>query len=188
MKRFVPLLLGGMLLLILQTTWLSYFPIQWIRPDVLLIFTLYLAFIFPPVLGGILAFFIGYLMDVFSGNTLGFYTFSRTLVFFATQFLKERFYLEGFSFQFLFAFIFSILEGGLILVLINGLEPVSFGNLYSSLFTFLLPQSFCTGLVCPLSLFPFQEGGIVIISSVRAGNQGRGIGHDGIKHPEDGGF
>jgi rod shape-determining protein MreD len=158
MKRFVPLLLAGILLLILQTTWLSFFPIQRIRPDLLLIFTLYLAFLFPPFLGGILAFFMGYLMDLFSGNTLGFYTFSRTLVFFATQFLKERFYLEGFSFQFLFAFIFSILEGGLLLILINGLEPVSFGNLYSSLFTFLLPQSFCTGLVSPLLFFLFKKG------------------------------
>jgi len=158
MKRFVPLLLAGILLLILQTTWLSFFPIQRIRPDLLLIFTLYLAFLFPPFLGGILAFFMGYLMDLFSGNTLGFYTFSRTLVFFATQFLKERFYLEGFSFQFLFAFIFSILEGGLLLILINGLEPVSFGNLYSSLFTFLLPQSFCTGLVAPLLFFLFKKG------------------------------
>ncbi len=158
MKRFVPLLLAGILLLILQTTWLSFFPIQRIRPDLLLIFTLYLAFLFPPFLGGILAFFMGYLMDLFSGNTLGFYTFSRTLVFFATQFLKERFYLEGFSFQFLFAFIFSILEGGILLMLINGLEPVSFGNLYVSLFGFLLPQSLFTGLVAPFLFFLFQKG------------------------------
>jgi rod shape-determining protein MreD len=158
MKRFVPLLLAGILLLILQTTWLSFFPIQRIRPDLLLIFTLYLAFLFPPFFGGILAFFMGYLMDLFSGNTLGFYTFSRTLVFFATQFLKERFYLEGFSFQFLFAFIFSILEGGILLMLINGLEPVSFGTLYVSLFAFLLPQSFFTGLVAPFLFLLFQKG------------------------------
>ena len=158
MKRFVPLLLAGILLLILQTTWLSFFPIQRIRPDLLLIFTLYLAFLFPPLLGGILAFFMGYLMDLFSGNPLGFYTFSRTLVFFATQFLKERFYLEGFSFQFLFAFIFSILEGGILLMLFNGLQPVFFGNLYVSLFGFLLPQSFFTGLVAPFLFFLFQKG------------------------------
>ena len=174
MKRFVPLLLAGILLLILQTTWLSFFPIQRIRPDLLLIFTLYLAFLFPPFLGGILAFFMGYLMDLFSGNTLGFYTFSRTLVFFATQFLKERFYLEGFSFQFLFAFIFSILEGGLLLILINGLEPVSFGNLYSSLFTFLLPQSFCTGLVAPLLFFLFKKGTSLLFRQPEQGIKAEG--------------
>ena len=169
MKRFVPLLLAGILLLILQTTWLSFFPIQRIRPDILLIFTLYLAFLFPPILGGTLAFFMGYLMDVFSGNTLGFYTLSRTLVFFATQFFKERFYLEGFSFQFLFAFIFSILEGGFLLILINGLEPVSLGNLYSSLFTFLLPQSFFTGLVSPLLFLLFQKAASLLFQHPEQG-------------------
>jgi rod shape-determining protein MreD len=174
MKRFVPLLLAGILLLIFQTTWLPLFPIQRIRPDLLLIFTLYLAFLFPPILGGILAFFMGYLMDVFSGNTLGFYTFSRTLVFFATQFFKERFYLEGFSFQFLFAFIFSILEGGLLLILINGLEPVSFGNLYSSLFTFLLPQSFCTGLVAPFLFFLFKKVASLLFRQPEQGIKARG--------------
>ena len=120
MRRFFLLLVAGILLLIVQTTWLSLFPVQRMRPDLLLIFTLYLAFLFPPFLGGILAFFTGYLMDLFSGNTLGLYAFSRTLVFFATQFLKERFYLEGFSFQFLFAFAFSFVEGGLLLAFPKG--------------------------------------------------------------------
>jgi rod shape-determining protein MreD len=174
MKRFVPLLLAGILLLILQTTWLSFFPIQRIRPDLLLIFTLYLAFLFPPFLGGILAFFMGYLMDLFSGNTLGLYAFSRTIVFFATQFLKERFYLEGFSFQFLFAFIFSILEGGLLLVLINGLDPVSFENLYLSLLTFLLPQSFWTGLASPFLFLLFKKGTSLLFSQPEQGIKARG--------------
>jgi rod shape-determining protein MreD len=174
MKRFVPLLLAGILLLILQTTWLSSFPIQRIRPDLLLIFTLYLAFLFPPFLGGILAFFMGYLMDLFSGNTLGFYTFSRTLVFFATQFLKERFYLEGFSFQFLFAFIFGILEGGLLLVLTQDLEPVSFGSPYFLLLTILLPQSFCTGLAAPLLFFLFKKGTSLLLSQPEQGIKARG--------------
>jgi rod shape-determining protein MreD len=174
MRRFVSLLLAGIILLILQTTWLSFFPIPRIRPDLLLIFTLYLAFFFRPFLGGILAFFMGYLMDLFSGNTLGFYTFSRTLVFFATQFLKERFYLEGFSFQFLFAFIFGILEGGLLFVLIHGLEPVSFENLYLSLFTFLLPQSFCTGLAAPLLFFLFKKAASLLFHQSEQGINARG--------------
>jgi rod shape-determining protein MreD len=174
MKRFVLLLLAGIVLLILQTTWLSFLPIQRIRPDLLLIFTLYLAFLFPPVLGGVLVFFLGYLMDLFSGNTLGLYAFSRTIVFFATQFLKERFYLEGFLFQFLFAFLFSILEGGLLLVLINGLDPISFQNLYLSLLTFLLPQSFCTGLAA-LLLFPlFKKGTSLLFSQPEHGIKVRG--------------
>jgi len=169
MKRVIPPLLGGIFFLILQTTVLSSFPIQRVRPDILLIFTLYLAFLFPPIFGGILAFFMGYLMDLYSGNTLGFYTFSRPLIFFAAQFFKERFYLEGFSFQFLFAFIFGMLEGILILILMNALQPVSLGNLYPLLFTFLLPQSFFTGLATPPLFFLFQKGSSLLFHQPEKG-------------------
>lgn len=158
MKRVVSPLLIGIFFLILQTTLLSSFPIQRFRPDLLLIFTLYLAFLFPPIFGGILAFFMGYLMDLFSGNALGFYTFSRPLVFFAAQFFKERFYLEGFSSQFLFAFTFGLLEGVLILMLMSILQAFSFLSLYPLFFTSLLPQSFSTGLVTPLLFLLFQKG------------------------------
>ena len=174
MKRFFLVLFAGIFLLILQTTWLSSFPVQRMRPDLLLIFTLYLAFLFPPILGGILAFFMGYLLDLFSGNTFGFYAFSRTLVFFAAQFLKERFYLEGFSFQGLFAFLFSILEGGLILLLINAFQSIPVGNLYSALFTFLLPQSFLTGLVSPLLFFLFKKARSSLFRQPEQGVSARG--------------
>jgi rod shape-determining protein MreD len=157
MKRFVLPLFAGILFLILQTTLLSFLPIQRVRPDILLIFTLYLTFLLPPILGGILAMSLGYLMDLFSGSALGFYTFSRPLLFFAAYFFKERFYLEGFSSQFLFAFVFGISEGVLILILLNALQPVSLGNLYPMLFTFLLPQSFFTGLVTPILFSLFQK-------------------------------
>ncbi len=158
MKRvFLPFLVG-ILFLILQTTLLSSFPIQRIRPDILLIFTLYLAFSSSPILGGVLVFFMGYLMDLFSGNVMGFYTFSRPLVFFAAQFFKERFYLEGFYSRFLFAFIYSMLEGFLIFILMNAFYSTPLGNLYPLLVTFLLPQSLFTALVTPPLFFLFQQG------------------------------
>ncbi len=157
MKRFVLPLFAGILFLILQTTLLSFLPTQRIRPDILLIFTLYLTFLLPPISGGILAMSLGYLMDLFSGNALGCYTFSRPLLFFAAHFFKERFYLEGFSSQILFTFAFGILEGLLILVLLNALQPVSLGKLYPMLFTFLLPHSFFTGLITPILFYLFQK-------------------------------
>ena len=158
MKRVILPLLLGIFLLILQTTLLPFFPIHRIRPDILLIFTLYLGLSFPPVSGGILAFSIGYLMDLFSGNALGFYALSRPLVFFTAQFFRERFYLEGFYSKFLFAFIYAMLEGLLILILMGALHSAPLGDLYPLLFTFLLPQSFMTALVTPLFFFLFQKG------------------------------
>jgi rod shape-determining protein MreD len=174
MKRVILSLLAAILFLILQTTWLSSFPIQRIRPDLLLIFTLYLAFLFPPIFGGILAFFMGYLLDLFSGNTFGFYAVSRPLVFLAAQFFKERFYLEGFTFQFLFAFIFGILEGILIFMLMNTLQPIPLGKLYPLLFTLLLPQSFLTGLATPLLFFLFQKGSSLLFRQPGQGIKERG--------------
>jgi rod shape-determining protein MreD len=169
MKRvFLPFLVG-ILFLILQTTLLSSFPIQRIRPDILLIFTLYLAFSSSSIFGGMLAFFMGYLMDLFSGNVMGFYTFSRPLVFFAAQFFKERFYLEGFYSRFLFAFTYSMLEGFLIFILMNAFHSTPLRNLYPLLLTFLLPQSFFTALVTPPLFFLFQQGSLFLFRQPEKG-------------------
>jgi len=40
----------------------------------------------------------------------------------------------------------------------------------------------------PAPLFAFSKGVIVLISSAREWNKGESLGHDGIKHPEDGGL
>ncbi|MDP2971789.1 MAG: rod shape-determining protein MreD, partial [Deltaproteobacteria bacterium] len=61
--------------MIVQTTWFTFPPIRWIRPDIVLILTLYLGLSSPPISGGILVFFLGYLMDLFSGNGFGLYAF-----------------------------------------------------------------------------------------------------------------
>jgi rod shape-determining protein MreD len=169
MRRIVLPLLVGIVFLILQTTLLASFPIERIRPDILLILTLYLAFLFPTITGGILAFLMGYLMDLLSGSALGFYTFSRPLIFFVAQFFKGKFYVEGFSSQFLFAFVSAILEGMLILILMNALQPLSLGNLYPLLFTSLLPQSFFTGLATPLLFFLFQKGSSLLFPQAEKG-------------------
>ena len=174
MRRLIPPLLAGIFLLVFQATFLSFFPIQRIRPDLLLIFTLYLAFLFPPISGGILAFFLGYLMDLFSGNALGLYTFSRPLVFFAAQLLRERFYLEGFAFRFLFAFLISLSEGILISVLINALQSIPVGNLYFSLFSYLLPQSLLTGLASPFLFLLFQKVRLFLFRQPEPGMSARG--------------
>jgi len=63
-----------------------------IRPDIVLIFTFYLGLSCRPISGGIVSFFVGYLMDLFSGNALGLYTFSRPLLFYGAHFFRTRFF------------------------------------------------------------------------------------------------
>lgn len=150
MKRIGFSFFLGILFLTLQTTLLSSLPIQRIRPDIVLILILFWGLTYPPVQGGILSFFLGYLMDLFSGNSLGLYTFSRPLLFCLAELFKGRLYLEGVLSQFLFVFFFALFEGLLILTLLSALNPVPLGNLYPLVFTFFFPQSFLTALITPV--------------------------------------
>ena len=170
MKRVILPLFVGILFLTLQTTLFASLPIQRIRPDIVLILTLYLGLSYPPISGGILAFLMGCLMDLFSGNSFGLYTLSRPFLFYVAQLFKDRFYMGDFSFQFFFGFIFTLFEGLLILLLLNALNPGPLGHLYPLFFTFLLPQSFFTGLITPILFYLFNKG-----SSLLPNQHGMGI-------------
>ena len=151
------LLLLGILFLTFQSTLLSYLPIQRIRPDIVLVLILYWGLTFPPVSGGIHALFLGYFMDLFSGNCFGLFTFTRPLLFYLAQLFKGRLYLESLPSQSLFVFVFALFEGLLILLLLSALNPAPLGNLYPLFFTFFLPQSLLTGMITPFLFFLFQK-------------------------------
>jgi rod shape-determining protein MreD len=162
MKRVLFILLTGLLLMSLQATLLSDPPIQRVRPDLTLILVFYLGFSFPLFSGGVLAFFMGFLMDLFSGNVLGLYTLTRPLAFLIAQLFRNRFYWQGISFQFLFVTLTALLEGLLLLLFLIVFSPSSLKDLYPSVFTHLLPQAVCTGLVTPL-LFSFLKKGTELL-------------------------
>ena len=164
MKRVLFLILTGLLFMSLQATLLSYPPIQRARPDLTLVWVLYLGFSLPLFSGGILAFFMGFLMDLFSGSVLGLYTLTRPLAFLIAQLFRNRFYWQGISFQFLFVTLTSLLEGLFLLLLLIALTPSPLKNLYPSVLTHLLPQALCTGLVTPL-LFSFLRKGMELLQN-----------------------
>jgi len=170
MKRILLFFLLGVLVLTFQTTLLRFFPIQRIRPDFMLIFTLYLGFSFPPIPGGILAFLLGYLVDLLSGNTLGLYAFSRPLLFYGAFLFKSKFYLEGFPSQFIFVFLLAFLEGILILMFLALLSPEPlFWGLYPSYFVSLFPQAAFTALITPL-FFILARRGLTSVAKKNGGS------------------
>lgn len=156
MKRILLLLCLGILFVTLQSTLLSLPILQRIRPDIVLILILNFALSFSPIWGGILSLFLGYLMDLFSGNTFGLFTFSRPMVFYIAQIIKDRFFLENFQSKFLFTFSIGLIEGLIILILLKALNPGPHTHLYPLFYTYLLPQSFFTGLFA-LLLIPFFD-------------------------------
>jgi rod shape-determining protein MreD len=174
MKRILLPLLLGILFMTFQATLLTAPFIQRIRPDIMLILTIYLGLSYPPISGGILAFVMGYLLDLFSGNSFGLYTLSRPLLFFVVQLLKNRFYLEGYLSKFLFVLIFALLEGFLVLFLLTALNPNPLNNLYFLFFTLFLPQSFFTGLLFPLLFSFFKKGSFLLFNQYEMGIKERG--------------
>jgi len=171
MKRILIPVFLGVLFLTLQTTWLALPFIRWIRPDIVLILTLYLGIFSPPISGGILVLFLGYLMDLFSGNGFGLYAFSRLFLFYCAQIFKDHIYLESFPSRSLFVFLFALTEGLILLILLKALNPEHLPNLYSLFFTIFLPQSLSTALLSP-ALFSLLKKG----SSLLYAQPGTGIG------------
>jgi rod shape-determining protein MreD len=174
MRRVVVPFFLGVLFLTLQTTLLATLLTQRIRPDIVLILILYLGLSYPPISGGILAFFMGFIMDLFSGNSFGLYTFSKPFLFYVAQLFKNRFYLESFLSQSLFVFIFALFEGLLILILLTALNPGPLEHLNVLLFSFLLPQSFFTGLIAPIFFYFFNKGFFLLFSQHGMGIKERG--------------
>ena len=162
MKRIIFFILSGLLFMSAQATLLSHPLLQRLRPDLMLVLVLYLGFSLPFFSGGILAFIMGLLMDVFSGNALGLYTLTRPLAFLIAQLFRHRFYWQGISFQFLFVTLASLLEGLLLLLLLTALTPSTLKNLYPLVLTHLLPQSLCTGVATPF-LFSFLKKGTELL-------------------------
>ena len=157
MKRILYFLGLGSLALTFQTTLLGSVAIQGIRPDIMLIFTLFLGFSCPPVLGAILAFLMGYFVDLFSGNALGLYAFTRPLLFYWAYLFKSKFYAEGFQSRFIVVFLSACFEWFLLLLLLMLFNPEPLSHLPVSFLAFLLPQSLSTALIAPLLLAVFGE-------------------------------
>ncbi len=165
MKKYLPLLGLIFLSLVFQTTALADIPHQLVKPDLLLILIVYFGLYTSPLAGAMLAFLLGYMMDIFSGSIFGVHTFSKTAIFFLTILIKDRFYVKSPLFQAGTIFSFSIIDGFIIISILGFVSPVE--NLLPPFFTFIIPQSLITGFVGPFF--------IALIKYVSLVSQGKSI-------------
>ncbi len=174
MKRILIPVFLGILFLTLQSTWLALPFIRWVRPDLVLILTLYLGLSSSPISGGILAFFLGYLMDLFSGNSFGLHAFSRLFLFYFTQVFKDRIYLESFPSRFLFVLLLALTEGLILLILLKAIHPEPLPNLSRQFFVAFFPQSFFTALLSHPLFSLLRRGSFLLSVQHRTGIGGKG--------------
>ena len=119
---FTSFLVFGLLLFVLQTTLFSLLPAWFGRPDLTFLFVVFLAYRFDAIKGAVLVFFIGLLMDIFSGVFVGIYPTVYLLVFFILKILSKHIANES-TFQAPLAIISYLLSASGIFIITTMLAP-----------------------------------------------------------------
>jgi len=111
--------------ILLQTTLLHLAPIGPAIPNLILVICVYLGLRHQSVGGAVGAFFLGYMLDTFSGTDVGINAFAMTLVFLMAYLLSRRLWIEGGLSNSLAVFAAAVLKT----LTIAGLVAVSTGAL-----------------------------------------------------------
>jgi len=91
MNEHLRRLLLATLLIIIQTTVIEYLSVMGIKPDILLIFIVYIAITKGQITGTIYGFIIGFIFDLVSGGVLGISSLCKTIA----GFVSGYFYNEN---------------------------------------------------------------------------------------------
>ncbi len=144
------IILLGFFLAVIQTSLFSFFPLNLLKVDFLLILTIYVGFYRTPFKGISLSFLLGNMLDVFSGNPAGLYAFLRVLSCSLSKALSSKIFLEGVLLQIGVVFALSIVDS---LAMVMIMLAFQLGSPKSSMvFQGIFRQAFILALVSPLLL------------------------------------
>lgn len=144
------ILLLGFALVVIQTTLFSFSPLNFLKVDFLLILAIYVGFYRPPFRGIFMAFLLGSILDVFSGNPAGIFAFLRVLSCSLSKALSRKIFLEGILLQIGVVFILSIVDSLAMVMLMKAFQlGLPKGAI---IFQGILRQAFVLALVSPLLL------------------------------------
>ncbi len=122
-RRFIFGMVISIGLLVVQSTWLSAIAILDVKPDLSLLFIVFLAFKNPSPQGQATGFLTGIFQDGMSASPLGLSAFIKTAVAWAFNLFSGKFYIDRIFIPFLFGFIATIakaLTNGFLVVLFSG--------------------------------------------------------------------
>ncbi|HWP34072.1 MAG TPA: rod shape-determining protein MreD [Thermodesulfobacteriota bacterium] len=150
MRRVGLCLALGAAALLLQATLLAYLPFGVLKPDLVLLFLLYLAVRADPVEGGAVAFALGYGMDLLSGSMFGTFTVTRVGIFYAAHLAAGRVYLTAGAMPAVAAALFTLAEALAVRFLFWMLGLTAEG-LEHGLLRYLLPQALLMAILAPFA-------------------------------------
>ncbi len=147
MIRFLVGFLTGFFITIVQTTitgW--FFPPSW-KPDLMILFVIYVGLSFPLYSGAFLVAFCGFLYDTFSGSPWGLFLFVYLSLFFFLRLLAKILIL-GETLAFRIGLVsLSILLQALLLIFLPWILGIS-GNLSGARILWIPPTIVTTSLLC----------------------------------------
>lgn len=119
---FISFLVFALLLFVMQTTLFALLPAWLGRPDLIFLLIVFLAYRFDAIKGAVLVFFIGLLLDIFSGVFLGIYPTVYLLIFFIMKLLAKHIANES-TFQTPLAIISYLFTASCIFIISTMLAP-----------------------------------------------------------------
>ncbi|MFH1623739.1 MAG: rod shape-determining protein MreD [Pseudomonadota bacterium] len=148
MRLFLGFSATGLLFLCIETTLFNYFSGVPVKPDLILVMVVYLGIFRGPIIGIVLAFTLGYLMDTLSGSIIGLYSFLRIITFLLTKLACVNFYLNSVFTQTILVLVLSIVDGIFLLSTLYLFSSID--NLWPFVVKFVPLQSILTGILSPI--------------------------------------
>jgi len=152
--RMIVVLALGLTLLVLQSVVLGLVSLHPFSPNLVLPVVLFLGVSpeVPLVRGALVAFGLGYVLDVFAGNRMSLETFVCVATFMSARGAGLRLFLRSPSYQIVLTFVVSLLAGGTTLALRAIFTPPSPFPVGRALGTVILlgASSLATALCAPL--------------------------------------
>ncbi|HBQ20349.1 MAG: hypothetical protein A2Z91_05455 [Deltaproteobacteria bacterium GWA2_38_16] len=152
--NFCSILLFAYVCLFFQSTLLhQFFGIY--KPSLLLILLSYLALNRFSIEGGILAFLLGYFIELNSGAPFGFYSCVLVLAFYASKIISVGFFVHTILSEMGFVIIVSIVYKICFLIILSLYEPIQ--RILMPTFSTLMAMAFLNVLLTPIIFFGLKQ-------------------------------
>jgi rod shape-determining protein MreD len=164
MKRFVLVLVLGLLTLLIQGTVIRGLLPHFFVPNLIVILAVFLAFYESSILGCILVFLLGLMLDMSGGVVLGPWAGSMVFIFAVVAVLAQRIFVESpvavMVTTSICALVANVVHAGLSYQ-VSRAEFASYGRVFG--------EAFVTALLCPL-LFPLLRK-LLAVKTERTGHR-----------------
>ncbi len=153
MKLSLLLFVTGLLMVLLQTTFLHFFPLV---PDLILVLCVYWG-LHHPTVGAVLASFVlGYSVDVVSSPILGINAFAMSLVFLAVYFSSRSIWLHNHLVSAVVVLLASLVKG-VALVLVSAIF-LSTEDFWMGALRYILLEALVAALLAPFVFALLRRG------------------------------